>query len=602
MATTGQPQATGRSRTVTARRSRRLVAGLSAVTLLTGGVVALTALPAGAATVTSITVTSLGDGADPRRDGVCATSAGDCTLRAALQEANASSAHATIGFALPGTGTQTIRILSKLPNLTNPLGMTIDGFTQPGSVPNTDELADNAVVRVEVRGQGSVGAGAFDGFGITSPDNVVRGLAVYDFAKAFNLAGDGADRNQLIGNFICTDATGTFQAAKVSTKSFGVLMTSGASANRIGMPGSENRNVISGCAHRGVSMSFATSGTSGTVDNKVQNNIVGLNPAGTAALGNLAHGIDVNYTRSNLIGGDGYQERNVISGNKSTGVEVSHGRGTHDNAVVGNLIGTDVTGNAAPAYAANGQWGLRLEGPKHCDPCTEAAVSEGLPYGNLARGNVIAGNKKGGILLDKGQNHNTIGDNLIGLTADGTRAPNGFFGIRIEHGAFSNTVGPGNVIAYNPKGITSVPTGYAPPGAEQPTFDNRWTQNSWYGSSGLGIDLAPLGSADDAGGSALVNGGIRPPVLTGSTPASVTGTTCAGCTVEAYVADATKAGVYGDGREYLGTTVAGGDGTFTVTFTDRPGAYVTAFATARTTSLTSTDGGSSEFAKNIKLP
>jgi CSLREA domain-containing protein len=48
------------------------------------------------------TVNDAGDAADATPgDGVCATASGVCTLRAAIQEANATSGAKTINFALP---------------------------------------------------------------------------------------------------------------------------------------------------------------------------------------------------------------------------------------------------------------------------------------------------------------------------------------------------------------------------------------------------------------------------------------------------------------------------------------------------------------------
>src|SRR5690349_23423384 len=58
--------------------------------------IVLAASVAGAAT---FTVNSVNDGTDPRPgDGVCATSTGECTLRAAIQETNARSGADTINL------------------------------------------------------------------------------------------------------------------------------------------------------------------------------------------------------------------------------------------------------------------------------------------------------------------------------------------------------------------------------------------------------------------------------------------------------------------------------------------------------------------------
>ena len=82
----------------------------------------------GGATGQSFVVDSTGDLGDLFTDGICETDGGDCTLRAAIEEINASAAGGTIGFAIPDDGTQTITPGSALPPITKPV--TIDGTTQ----------------------------------------------------------------------------------------------------------------------------------------------------------------------------------------------------------------------------------------------------------------------------------------------------------------------------------------------------------------------------------------------------------------------------------------------------------------------------------------
>src|SRR3954452_13665131 len=70
-------------------------------------------------------------------DGTCATSAANCTLRAAIQEANAGVASTdTINFAIPGGGVQTVTLMTALPAITDEV--TIDATTQPGWAGNSN--------------------------------------------------------------------------------------------------------------------------------------------------------------------------------------------------------------------------------------------------------------------------------------------------------------------------------------------------------------------------------------------------------------------------------------------------------------------------------
>ena len=90
----------------------------------------------------------------------------------------------------------------------------------------------------------------------------------------------------------------------------------------------------------------------------VAGNDIGTNAAGTAALGNsgdgvlIGAGVNNNWIGVNpLSGPETADQRNVISGNTSTGVEIT-GAGTTGNVVAGNDIGTDYTGTqAVPNYA-----------------------------------------------------------------------------------------------------------------------------------------------------------------------------------------------------------------------------------------------------------
>ena len=76
-------------------------------------------------------------------------------------------------------------------------------------------------------------------------------------------------------------------------------------------------------------------------------NIIGLNPAGTAAIGNQFEGIAIfGSASSNIIGGTTNASPNIISGNVGSGISIS-GAGTKTNKVQHNLIGTNLNGTTA---------------------------------------------------------------------------------------------------------------------------------------------------------------------------------------------------------------------------------------------------------------
>src|SRR5204863_3892559 len=106
----------------------------------------------------------------------------------------------------------------------------------------------------------------------------------------------------------------------------------------------------------------------------IAGNYIGLNAAGTAALGNLTYGIQ-NQGTGVVIGGTIPGMGNVISGNKSDGVLLV---GNGGSTLRGNLIGTDPTGAVARPNLGSG---VNVSSPDNTVGGTTAAAR-----------NVISGN------------------------------------------------------------------------------------------------------------------------------------------------------------------------------------------------------------------
>ena len=87
--------------------------------------------------------------------------------------------------------------------------------------------------------------------------------------------------------------------------------------------------------------------------NIVAGNFIGTDVSGTLDLGSSGDGVRIENSSNNMIGGVTAEARNVISGNNSDGVEL-RGPGASGNLVLGNYIGTDVTGTLDLGNAANG--------------------------------------------------------------------------------------------------------------------------------------------------------------------------------------------------------------------------------------------------------
>ncbi len=170
--------------------AKKALASAALVAALISG---LAAAPSADAS-TTFTVNSSGDGADTNVggaafDGVCrANGAGStdlCTLRAAIQEANATPGADAINFGIFGTGVKTIKVNSNfngvLPAITE--AVTINGYTQPGASPNTSAKCTNAKLMIELDGEN---AGSVNGLNIKASNIVVKGLVINRFVH-----GDG---------------------------------------------------------------------------------------------------------------------------------------------------------------------------------------------------------------------------------------------------------------------------------------------------------------------------------------------------------------------------------------------------------------------------
>jgi CSLREA domain-containing protein len=275
-------------------------------------------------------------------------------------------------------------------------------------------------------------------------------------SDAVSIAGSGTNANRLEGNFIGTDASGSYA---LPNNSVGVWIGVGASNNIIGGTIPQAGNVISGNNGDGISVNDAE-----TTGNEIWRNYIGTDALGNEAIPNLYNGIVlVNGTNNNLI------KKNLISGNGGDGVAI-YDSATSNNKVQANYIGTDVTGMVA---LGNTYRGIVVAG----------GASE-----NFIRGNLISANGAAGIrLTDGGTEGNKVQGNLIGTDITG-KGPlgNGYIGIRITDGAANNLIGgedpdDGNTIAFNADaGIKLNPAAGS---------GNSLLANSIFSNAGLGIDL-----------------------------------------------------------------------------------------------------------------
>ena len=118
----------------------------------------------------------------------------------------------------------------------------------------------------------------------------------------------------------------------------------------------------SDCVVKGLSINYFRSngiriGTLGVgpyQGNRIVGNFIGTDPSGILDRGNVGKGVFIvgEDTSENTIGGSRPAGRNLISGNEGGGVGIA--AGAEDNAVMGNLIGTNANGTGAIPNLDNG--------------------------------------------------------------------------------------------------------------------------------------------------------------------------------------------------------------------------------------------------------
>jgi CSLREA domain-containing protein len=350
---------------------------------------------------------------DDPGDGTCTQN--NCTLREALNAANADDVASTIKFAIDGTGTHTITLSSVLPTISSEIH--IEGYTQPGSSPNTLSVGDNAVPTIAIYSPDFIGCSCTSAalaVGASGSGSTIRGLVVGGGFDVGILL-DGPSNVTVAGNFVGTDTTGTEGSSpQLQT---GISVRDPANANTIGGLGAADRNVISGAGSSATGVDIDGSNTI------VQGNYIGTDKTGTVAIPNI-NGVELftSATGNQVLG-------NLISGNFGSGVLVD-GEGTSGNTVGSNLIGTTADGTGA---LGNEFAGVSFQFGSH---------------DNTVSGNVLSGNGSAGfgdaygVYLAGGPVvGNVIKGNKIGTNAAGTAAvPNSSDGIRMST-AGANTVG-----------------------------------------------------------------------------------------------------------------------------------------------------------------
>ena len=270
-----------------------------------------------------------------------------------------------------------------------------------------------------------------------------------------------SQKNVIQNNHIGIDLAGT-SALDRAVSERGILLRQGAGSTLIGGFGSNEGNLVSG--HNGHSIDLSSSADNVIAGNRVgtdaegnaqvgnfrglalrdsprnlvaenlisgnldgvyvvgtgstelvlTGNKIGTNLAGTAAVPNTWYGVNIIDATGARVGGTSEAERNLISGN-GTGVRLGGGS---DHVVIGNYIGTDVSGTQA------------IGGTGHA---VYVSGSRNAQIGSSAdgAGNVLAAYRWGVQALSTSEG-TRIQNNRIGTSADGLSAIGNSLGVSVR--------------------------------------------------------------------------------------------------------------------------------------------------------------------------
>ena len=265
------------------------------------------------------------------------------SLRQAILDANTNPDSKTIEFDIPGTCPRLISPATPLPAVTEPV--SILGYTQPGSVRNSDAVAFNGTLCVALAGGGSLSSGLhlLTGVGETM---AVEGLSFNGFTlHGVKVSGDGS--GEVRGNIF----GGNLSGIVLLEPGFDdvAIRVEDANGSVIGGYDIAERNVIARAALAGIRLE----GGSGA--RIVRNNLIGFDRSGTLARPN---GVGISVA-------GGYADdlnRNRIGFSTAQGILVEPSSTAQKLRVLSNRIGISAT----DAPAGNGGNGIRISaGSEH---------------------------------------------------------------------------------------------------------------------------------------------------------------------------------------------------------------------------------------------
>lgn len=359
----------------------------------------------------------------------------------------------------------------------NRIGTSVDGLAADG----------NQDYGIQARNANSIQIG---GNSIAGEGNLISANGTFNH-YAIHLR-DASDA-QVSGNLFGTDVNGDNDLGNRG----GINVTSNCDNPTIGGSGAGQANVIAGCSGNPAILVSASAGPANQ-NVVIENNIIGLNAAGTTAIPNFSQGISLRsvngVTSGNII------RDNTVAASGATGLEVTGFLQTNI-IIENNKIGTDVNGNGGAVFGNNSA-GMSLS--------NVIGTDNGANRVQILD-NVIANSALNGLSIASLDNA-LIQRNYIGVEQDGlTPGPNTGAGIFTGSGSVNleiGGIGNENVIAFNSgDGITFQ-------SLAQTTAGTIIGVNSYFCNGDVAIDFTLVPT-------------VAAPIITGVTTTDIDGTSTA---------------------------------------------------------------------------
>jgi len=517
---------------------------------------------------TYLDVNSTGDGSDAvLGNGICATSGGLCTLRAAIEESNATPAiHEIIRFNIPNVGPHIIYVPEDSdfppvrsasiigPNLNNLAAIVIDGNGVANSAFSIVSNTGGAVSGLRIQNFDYTAIAVLGAQDITIANNI---LLNNKNLGGIHIREGNSGYIRIVGNIIGVNPDDDSRQA--NGKGIYIHIEPLDTVNiMIGGALLEERNIISGSNSHNIYILNARM----EYPIRIQGNYIGTDPTGTLPIPNgsgvVGSGIEIINSYGVIVGGSTPGEGNLISGNSGAGVNIDS---CAQITIKGNQMSTNASGSAsipngshytslADVYADNSQL-ITVE---------DNVLLEGLIFSTDGDG--------------FGVSESTVFNNKIGITDSGVVRSSFVARRGLYFKGTTDTTASVN-------GITGFETGI------QVDVNSGVTlrQNKIWGNQGLGIDLvsaiAGVTPNDNLDADSGPNGLQNFPVITGITKTNIGGAiyvdvagtyhsqASTNYRIELFNSVACDANGYGEGQKYIAnrnvTTDASGNVNWSVT-------------------------------------